>query len=357
MDTFLSVVHQRSRDALGTDCSSCRAIATERERAVIDPCELTGWIEHSTQKQPSLSLDDATNRALRNVPRDDARWSEVFAEHAESAAPPLPPLPDCGAPPPPFISVLSPTTFTRHWAHETLYRCFASQVGAPERELLVLDDGGIKSPFFTSLRDRRVRYFHVPMLPRGVRSVGAKRNWLAQKARGVIIAAFDDDDVYQEQYLARMAHALLTERAALVKLASWVSYDAATDALSRYDDEADVGWGHHARRWGYGFSYVYTRELAAACPFPDLDHGEDYALIMDAAARGFRLIAYADQATTACCAHTSHGLNTSGVPSSARACASDCAFARPGPLREMLAAAREHRRALEEAMSLAAAAK
>jgi hypothetical protein len=124
-----------------------------------------------------------------------------------------------------------------------------------------------------------------------------------------------------------------------VKLTSWLSYDALSDALRRYDAEVDVELGHHARRWGYGFCYVYTARLAAECPFAPVDHGEDYALVLAAAASGHTAIGYADEAQTAVCAHVTHGLNTSGVRAAATACAADARFARP-PASELLEAAR-----------------
>ena len=193
-----------------------------------------------------------------------------------------------------MISVLTPTSIARHWAHATLYACFVNQRGCAKRELLVLDDGGVKSPFFTSLRDKRVRYFHAPVLPPRVRSVGAKRNFLAGKARGAILAAFDDDDVYADDYLSRMARALLASSADLVTLSSWLGYDAGADELRWYEAEADGELGHHARAWGYGFSYVYTAALAARVPFPSLDHGEDYALVLLASQQGGACLAFRD---------------------------------------------------------------
>ena len=79
-----------------------------------------------------------------------------------------------------------------------------------------------------------------------------------------------------------------------------------------------------APRAADGFCYVYTRALAAACPFPDLDHSEDYDFVLAAAAAGHAVLAFADDAPTAVCAHVTHARrprlepSQRGVPRAAR---------------------------------------
>ena len=46
-----------------------------------------------------------------------------------------------------------------------------------------------------------------------MRTVGGKRNWLAARAKGTVLVAFDDDDVYRPEYIARMCGALQHARA------------------------------------------------------------------------------------------------------------------------------------------------
>ena len=267
---------------------------------------------------------DALDRGVRNRPfanfgeRDRRR--SLGAE--EPAAPPLPILAERLSAPTaeeveamPFVSVLVPTSFTRHWSHATLFKCWKQQTYPKDRrEMLILDTGGAPSPFFTTrCRDRTVRYFHVGMPPPAARTVGGKRNWLAGKARGSVLAAFDDDDIYLPDYLERMVSVLSCEGAGLVKLASWVSFDASGGSLGVFEADADNAWGHHSRRWGYGFSYVYTSALAKAVPFPPQDFGEDYAFVLASCRAGWRVLQYADESPKACCVHVSHGLNTSVV--------------------------------------------
>ena len=89
--------------------------------------------------------------------------------------------------------------------------------------MLILDSGGTPSPFFTKrCRDKSVRYFHAALPPPTARTVGGKRNWLSKRAKGSVLVAFDDDDVYCPEYVQRMCQALLRDGADLIKLASWM---------------------------------------------------------------------------------------------------------------------------------------
>lgn len=80
-------------------------------------------------------------------------------------------------------------------------------------------------------------------------------------------------------YLSRSCSALLAQHADLVTLGSWTHFAAVDDVLRIYDAGADPHAGHHARKWGYGFSFVYRTEIAQACPFLPIDHGEDCMLV------------------------------------------------------------------------------
>jgi hypothetical protein len=286
----------------------------------------------------------------------------------------------------PLVSVVSPTSSERSWAHAALYNSFAHQT-YPNLELVVLDTGPEPSPFFSCCRDARVKYHHVPFhkrmslmdaraslrqlaqpsehppspyVPRdvqawkeawaptvaalrsleadtirhamcgakgnGVRHVrtsvddetvpeecrkslhaaietglplGAKRNWIAAHARGDVHANFDDDDVYLPTYVERMVGALHSSRAELVKLSSWLEFNAVLGRLVRlgssrsdrrellppgknYDNMYDLM--PHSLQWGFGFSYVHTARLAWRVPYPPMDMGEDYKKVTLAAA-------------------------------------------------------------------------
>ena len=116
-------------------------------------------------------------------------------------------------------------------------------------------------------------------------TLGAKRNWMAARAKGSLHCNMDDDDIYLPCYLERMVGALAAANAELVKLGAFVEYNACTGHCTRYgSSSADAPWllpklegvdkvlssdpafVVHGHRWGYGFSYVHTASLAWACP-------------------------------------------------------------------------------------------
>jgi hypothetical protein len=249
-----------------TSPSPCRCVAHTSGSRVLDDQQtrvVLGCI--SRELNEALSSEERRLIAQRNQPS--------AAADDESLPPPLPPaLPPLADEDVPLVSVVVPTTHERHWCHATLYACFASQTWT-RKELVVLDDGPAPSPFFTSLDDPRVDYCHSTAADT---PLGEKRNRLSARASGAVLAHFDDDDVYLPGYLTRMVTALLDHRADLVSLASWVHFSAADETVHPYSSVHDRAAGHHSRKWGYGFSFVYTAALAAAVPFLPIQHGEDY---------------------------------------------------------------------------------
>jgi glycosyltransferase involved in cell wall biosynthesis len=145
--------------------------------------------------------------------------------------------------------------------------------------------------------------------------VGAKRARLVAAARGEVIAHFDDDDYYAPDYLERMLAALGDDD--LVTLSGWFLFDTKTRGFYYWDsakvDEIHtrvdaaaapralsmhgLGDGRDAwlerHLWGYGFSYVFRRDVAAFDPA--LGHGEDLAFVNAARAAGRRVRAVPDE--------------------------------------------------------------
>jgi len=190
---------------------------------------------------------------------------------------------------PPLVSVTVPT-YARPDYHEHLYKTFAAQT-YPFKELLVFDDSPTPSTFLANTGDARVRYFWTPRRL----SIGAKRNALIEAARGSLIAHQDDDDVYRPGYLATMV-SRLGPQDLLTKLSVWDARSAYDGSLWRWDTRfaGPVQYavsGNTAplrlpqtetapesldgQLWGYGFSYLFTREAGRAVPFGDINLGED----------------------------------------------------------------------------------
>jgi len=205
-------------------------------------------------------------------------------------------------------------TFNRPHKHEGLYQSFCSQTYEP-RELVVLDGSKDPSPFFTTLKDDRVRYFHEPEAPRegGVTRIGAIRNRLTQLAKGEIIQAIDDDDHYGPSFLSEMISRL--GDADVVKLAVWRLLHGQDIYLW---DQRIIGGPAFALRgnvveptsmddmspeeatafrdaWQLGFmwSAVFRRAVALEIPFPE-EGTEDVSWMRSLVAAGKKIVMVAD---------------------------------------------------------------
>ncbi len=222
------------------------------------------------------------------------------------------------------VSIIVPT-YNRADRHAQLYAVFSRQ-SAPA-DLWILDDSPVPSPFFSTLRDPHVHYFHTTKRL----SIGTKRNLLVEACGGDIIVQFDDDDLYTPGYIATMVPRL--GDGDLVKLTAW-------DAISEYDgsiwrwDTTRVlpivyrvtgsappviirGMTYNAEtadtaEWGYGFSYVFRRDAwKAVGGFDDMNSGEDIAFIRKLRKAGKKLMGVADHPDMVL--HTMHRQSTSRI--------------------------------------------
>eukprot|EP00930_Biecheleria_cincta_P076322 TRINITY_DN63524_c0_g1_i1.p1 TRINITY_DN63524_c0_g1~~TRINITY_DN63524_c0_g1_i1.p1 ORF type:complete len:898 (-),score=147.89 TRINITY_DN63524_c0_g1_i1:18-2711(-) len=220
------------------------------------------------------------------------------------------------------VSVVTPTTESRHRFHELLWRCFEAQTW-PDKELVVVETFQSScSHFFLDLasKDARVKYVKFQIPPGSSDwSIGLKRNIGAHLATGEVIANFDDDDLYAPKYLATMAGLLDEKKAQAVTLSSWFVYDEQRNDWKFCDP---IAWGltqgHdeeslEVRSWsyGYGFSYVFKRTAGLDMSYKDINLGEDFAFMQDLQAqKGKRsVLLYHDD--FGLCLHVQHGGNTS----------------------------------------------
>ena len=211
------------------------------------------------------------------------------------------------------ISVTTPT-YGRPDRHALLYRCYAAQTWE-DKELIVLDDSPEPSPFFTQLDDESVRYVHSDSRE----NVGQKRNRLASLATGELIAHFDDDDYYAPRYLERMAGWI--GDAGLVRLAGWFIYSQPQSRLWYWDqtqiqepvhfrlldtDTLDVAPVHQLsaadqQTWleenldGWGFCFVYRRDLCEKAGFDSVVHGEEGLFTKSIRDLGYRVVQARDE--------------------------------------------------------------
>lgn len=191
----------------------------------------------------------------------------------------------------PLVSVITPThgraAFLRGAWH-----CLQAQTHR-HWEWLILDDSPQPDPWLSTRPDDRIRYRHDPLRA----TIGAKRNHLMGEARGEYIAHFDDDDYYSPTYLEEMVAVIAREGVDMANLCAWYLYDARHDFLGFWDLRTTTGLhygcyqdglkifslnaGNNAafadNHLGYGFSYVYRRELARRARFGDVSWNEELA--------------------------------------------------------------------------------
>jgi glycosyltransferase involved in cell wall biosynthesis len=219
------------------------------------------------------------------------------------------------------ISIITPTR-----NRERFLRNLESMVSAqtyPNIEWIIYDDSRVPSGYFSSLKDTAIRYLY-SSLPV---SIGEKRNRMVELARGKIIAHFDDDDYYSADYLRTMM-ARIDDGHDFVKLSAWFLYSGLYRTLGYWDclrtwglhyvwSEAPLSLADFAERdqenlknnyLGYGFSYVYRKDVWRECHFLDVNWNEDGPFAIQANAR-FRLCHFPD--SSGLCLHILHKKNTS----------------------------------------------
>jgi len=197
----------------------------------------------------------------------------------------------------PRVSIVTPTV-NRQDLLPDLWKCVRAQ-SFQDIEWLVHDGSAQPASSLTAIGDPRIKYTHAPQ----AMTIGAKRNELCRAAQGEVIVHFDDDDFYGSQYVARMLSFMTDRNADFVKLFGFFLHHRPRNLLAYWDLETDFPMhfllapnhppqavrnnGQMSGKWGYGFSYVFSRRVWEAIQFPDRNHGEDQPFA-DAAVTTFK---------------------------------------------------------------------
>ncbi len=222
-------------------------------------------------------------------------------------------------------SVITPTR-SRDESLVSLYSVFASQCHK-DKELLIYDDSDRPSGYLQTLSDVRVKYLY----SREKMTLGEKRDALIRASTGNVVVQFDDDDFYSPHYISHMlAHLSDVE---LVKLSAWFVFDQASRDYFYWDTSVVLPVHYRIRGgqspkavnmtgllgnnmwaqkqlWGYGFSYVFRRELYERVQYDrGVNDGEDYDFVRRAMARAVRIGAVADR--TGLALHSVHRASSS----------------------------------------------
>ena len=220
-----------------------------------------------------------------NPQRSGAAWVTTAYVHR---APPQAPAPVIVTATRPLVSCILPTRNRPRFVIEAVRNFLAQDY--PERELVVVDDG--ETPIACLLPDDpRIVYVRAT----GRLTIGDKRNLACTRARGSIIAHFDDDDWYPPTRLSSEVRALCEAGADLV----------GSSDVHIIDLHSQREWhlAHPHTGWVAGTTLVYRRELWQAHPFAPVMVGEDTRFLAAASH-------VVDLRDPRLCVVTVHGRNT-----------------------------------------------
>lgn len=207
------------------------------------------------------------SRALRQaVPtvaeqRGPISSADVFSQTA---------LPALTEPEGPLVSCIMPTRDRRPYLAHSI-RCFLRQ-DYRNSELLIVDDG-VDQVRDCVPEDRRIRYLRLD----GKLSLGAKRNFACEHARGEIIVHWDDDDWYPPGRVRTQANALLTNGADLCGNRRVLYYNPNSDQAWEYRYDAP------GPAWVGGNTLAYRKSFWQRNRFPDVQVAEDSLFIWSTA--------------------------------------------------------------------------
>jgi len=135
-------------------------------------------------------------------------------------------------------------------------------------ELVIVDDG--KESIQRLLPDhRRISYYYTDPLG----SIGLKRNFACEKAKGEIILHWDDDDFYGHKWIQKSCSALEDSDADICGLNEITFFSSLTGKFWKYSDQ------QLERPWLAGATMAYRRTFWEKHPFKDINIGEDYDYI------------------------------------------------------------------------------
>ncbi|WP_442587832.1 glycosyltransferase family 2 protein [Pedobacter sp. AW31-3R] len=148
-------------------------------------------------------------------------------------------------------------------------------------ELVIIDDGETSIlPLLPD--DSRINYFYTKPLG----SIGMKRNYACEKAKGEIIAHWDDDEWYATDWISKQVHHLLTSGADICGIEFVHYFSPVTDtfligsALNRNNPSK-------GRQWLNGPTIAYWKSFWKDHPFQDIHKGEDDEFVNQPAAKTF----------------------------------------------------------------------
>ncbi|WP_175470683.1 glycosyltransferase family 2 protein [Pedobacter hartonius] len=162
----------------------------------------------------------------------------------------------------PLVSCIMPTANRANFIPSAINN-FLKQ-NYPYKELIIIDDGTIPiKDIVPNLYN--IRYFYTNPFE----SIGFKRNYACQKAAGIIIMHWDDDDWYSEDWITYQVDELRNSKADICGL----------DQVQFYSPIEDKYWMsknlNSKRPWLSGATLAYWKSFWEKHPFKDMKIKED----------------------------------------------------------------------------------
>lgn len=193
----------------------------------------------------------------------------------------------------PLVTCIMPTHNRRSFVPQAI-RCFLRQ-DYSNLELLVVDDG-TDEVLDCVPENERIRYLRLDHKL----TIGAKRNFACEQARGEFIVHWDDDDWYPANRVRAQINALVERGADLCGTSRLYYYDVSTDQAWEYR------YPNSNAPWVAGNTLAYRKSFWARNKFPDIQIGEDSRFVWSGAGKSI-----CDLADSTLCVATAHQENTS----------------------------------------------
>lgn len=162
----------------------------------------------------------------------------------------------------PLVSCIMPTANRREFLAMAIDNFLLQDY--PNAELIIVDDG-IESNADLIPDEPFIQYFYTD--PIG--TIGIKRNFACEKAKGEYILHWDDDDWYANDWISHTVNALLTSGADITGL-NKVIFDSAASNM-----RLDCEMKNTDKPWVCGATMAYKKSLWKKYPFLNMHIGED----------------------------------------------------------------------------------
>jgi glycosyltransferase involved in cell wall biosynthesis len=170
----------------------------------------------------------------------------------------------------PLVSCIMPTYNRRSFVPQAI-RCFLRQ-DYPNLELIVVDDGS--DPVRDCVPEsERIHYLRLDQKL----TIGAKRNFACEQARGEYIFHWDDDDWYPPRRVSTQVQTLLDQNSDI----------CGSSRISFYNSTSEQAWEYRyaapGTQWVAGSTLAYRKSFWERNQFPNIQVGEDSRFIWNSA--------------------------------------------------------------------------